>query len=81
MENGGLIMLRYSIGNFITWCGENYKVLDNYNDFSGTVMDMSGNIINNFYFEYLGEIAEVITDKDKIIEIEKHLIKQKECSL
>lgn len=74
-------MLRYSIGNFITWCGENYKVLDNYNDFSGTVMDMSGNIINNFYFEYLGEIAEVITDKDKIIEIEKHLIKQKECSL
>lgn len=42
--------LKYPIGCKISWCGEEYDVLENYDD----------QIICNFYFSYQGEEATVI---------------------
>lgn len=65
--------LKYPIGSFIKWCDEYYKVLSNYSDWSGTVVDMGGDVDSGFYFKYQGEVAELIADQQKINELELHL--------
>jgi hypothetical protein len=64
--------LQYPIGSFISWCDEYYKVIENISDYSGVVMDMAGDKAK-FYFEYGGEKAVRIDDKDKIKELRRHL--------
>lgn len=62
--------LKYPIGCFILWCNEYYKVLENYSDYSAKVVDMGGDIITNFDFEY-GEQAQLVTDSEKIEELKR----------
>lgn len=51
--------LKYPIGCKISWCHEEYEVIKNYNDYSGTVKQ-GNDIITNFYFNFEGEEAIVI---------------------
>lgn len=67
--------LKYPVGCFIEWCDEYYKVLSNYSDRSGKVVDMGGDVDTNFYFNYGNEPATVITDTSKIKELENCLFK------
>ena len=62
--------LKYPEGSFVKWCDEYYKIVSNTSDWMAKVMDMSGDIINGFYFDYAGETSELITDKQKIKELE-----------
>jgi hypothetical protein len=52
--------LKYPVGCKISWCGEDFEVLENYNDYNGTVKQ-GNDIITNFYFCYQGEEAIVIS--------------------
>ena len=61
--------VKYPVGSFIFWCDEYYKVLENYHDHSGKVMDMGKTICNSFYFKAYGEEASLVTDVDKINEL------------
>lgn len=56
MEN----RLKYPIGCKISWCGEEYIVVENYNDRSGKVRYENDDQILLFYFNYAGEEAVVI---------------------
>lgn len=61
--------LKYSEESIIFWCDEYYKVIKNAGDYMGTVMDLAGEFIERFYFEFGDEKAELIIDKNKIKEI------------
>ena len=65
--------LKYPNGSFIEWCEEYYKVIDNFHDHSAMVMDMGGDISRNFYFEYQGEVARLLTNEDEIVKAEGYL--------
>ena len=65
--------LKYPIDNFISYCDEYYKVLDNFSDHSATVVDMGGDEVRNFYFQAYGETAQLVMDEKIIIELNKHL--------
>lgn len=52
--------LKYPIGCKIKWCGEEFEVLKNYNDYYGVVRQ-GDEVISNFYFSYQGEEAVVIS--------------------
>ncbi|HHT98035.1 MAG TPA: hypothetical protein GXZ90_09115 [Clostridiales bacterium] len=65
--------LKYPEGSYIKWGNEYLKVINNISDYTGTVMDMCGDIIHNFYFNYAGDVAELITDENKISELENFI--------
>jgi len=65
--------LKYPNGSFISYCDEYYKILQNSSDYSATVLDMGGDECRNFYFKAYGETAQLITDKDKIKELDSYL--------
>lgn len=65
--------LKYPIGCFVSYCDEYYKILENSSDYSATVIDMGGDKLRNFYFKAYGETAQLITDKDKIKELDSYL--------
>ena len=44
--------LKYPVGCKISWCGEEFEVLENYGDKSGKVLYAKEDIIENFYFTY-----------------------------
>lgn len=52
-------ILKYPIGSKISWCGEEYEVLENHDDYYGVVRQ-ENIVIQNFYFSYQGEDAVVI---------------------
>lgn len=52
-------ILKYPIGCKIKWCNEEYEVIENYDDYSGTVKQ-GEDIFRSFYFSYQGEVAEVV---------------------
>lgn len=51
--------LLYPVGCKIVWCGEEFEVLENHNDYYGTVKQ-GNKIISYFHFDYKGEKAVVI---------------------
>lgn len=51
--------LLYPIGCKIVWCEEEFEVLENHNDYYGTVKQ-GNEIISNFYFNYQGEKAVLV---------------------
>lgn len=51
--------LKYPIGSKISWCDEEYEVLENHNDYYGVVKH-GNEIISNFYFDYQGERSTII---------------------
>lgn len=53
--------LKYPVGCKISWCNEEFKVLENYSDHSGKVKQ-GNDIIGDFYFSYQGEEAVVISE-------------------
>ena len=54
--------LKYPVGSTISWCGEEYVVVENYGDGDHSGMVKQGDdIIDNFYFSYQGEEAVVIS--------------------
>lgn len=65
--------LKFPKGSFIEFCGEYFKVIENYGDYSGRVMDFDGIVSKNFYFDYAGEKAELITDEKKIKELKSYM--------
>jgi hypothetical protein len=64
--------LEYPIGSFISWCDDYYKVKSNTDDYKGMVIDMSGDLMK-FYFDFKGEKAQLITDINKIKELQEML--------
>ena len=48
--------IKYPIGCKISWCGEEFEVLENHNDYYG-VVKQGNEVIRNFYFSYQGEEA------------------------
>lgn len=52
-------ILKYPIGSKISWCGEEYEVLENHDDYYGMVRQ-GNDVIRKFYFSYQGEEAVVI---------------------
>lgn len=53
--------LKYSVGCKIRWCGEEYEVLENHDDYYGVVRN-GDEVIRHFYFSFQGENAVVIDD-------------------
>lgn len=64
--------LEYPIGSFISWCDDYYKIKSNNGDYKGVVMDMSGDL-QQFWFDFEGEKAKLITDENKIKELQELL--------
>lgn len=52
--------LKYPIGCKISWCGEEFEVLENYDDYCGVVRQ-ENEVICNFHFSYQGEDALIIS--------------------
>lgn len=52
--------LKYPIGCRISWCGEEFEVLENHDDYYGVVRQ-GNEVIRNFYFTYQGEEALIIS--------------------
>lgn len=65
--------LKHPIGCFVLYCDEYYKILENSSDYSAKVIDMGRDKLRNFYFKAYGETAQLITDKDKIKELDSYL--------
>lgn len=51
-------------GDVITWCEEEYTVIENFGD-RGIVKDGGGEILGNFYWNYDGERS--ITEEEKFL--------------
>ena len=60
--------LEYPVDSFILWCDDYYKVISNTDDYKGIVKDASGDN-QRFYFEFGNEKAELVTDENKIKEL------------
>ena len=53
--------LKYPVDCKIIWCGEEFEVLENHDDYYGTVRN-GDEVIRNFYFSYQGENAIVVNE-------------------
>ena len=53
--------LKYPVGCKISWCGEEYIVVENYGDRSGKVRYENDDQVLPFYFIYGGEEAVVVS--------------------
>lgn len=53
--------LKYPVDCKISWCGEEFEVLENHDDYYGTVRN-GDEVIRNFYFSYQGENAIVVNE-------------------
>lgn len=51
--------LKYPIGSKISWCGEEYEVIENHDDYYG-VVKQGDDVIKKFFFSYQGEESVVI---------------------
>lgn len=70
MSNGLYIddQLKYPIDSFISWKGKYYKVISNRDDIKAIVKDIAGDS-QRFYFDFGKEKAKLVTDKEKIKEL------------
>lgn len=60
-ESSALFVAPFKRGDTIEWMWELYRVLDNYGTY-GTVVEIgSGDAINHFYWEFMGEVAKLVT--------------------
>ena len=64
----------YPENTYIQWCDEHYKIIENFDDISATVMDTTGLKISDFHFIYQDTIALRVVEEDEIRELDKHFI-------
>ncbi|WP_139125055.1 hypothetical protein [Bacillus solimangrovi] len=57
---------KFKEGHFILLGDEYFKILENYWDKCAKVVDKEGTIIGSFYFQYGDEMAQIVTDEQKI---------------
>lgn len=57
------LSMRFKVGDIIEFCGEEFEVLECYDDTSGMVKENceDGCIINNFYWTYEGIECKLVT--------------------
>jgi hypothetical protein len=60
--------VKYPVGSFIEWNGKYLRIIENRNDSIGIVNDEEGNI-NRFYFDFGVKKIKLITDENKIKEL------------
>lgn len=55
-------VLMFLPGSFVERGSNYYRVLTNEEDFVGTALDMRGNVVDPFYFQYNGMTSVLVTD-------------------
>lgn len=54
--------LQFTPGSFVERGNGYFQILTNEEDFAGTALDMRGNLIDPFYFQYNGMHSKLVTD-------------------